>query len=97
MFAAVSVVVVTWNIKGSAQPDLGRLAERLDDFGADVVALQEVRRRQADALAQRVGWLTAHWSFKHLPLFSPPEGHAMLSPHRLIGVEAVTLSEGEPF
>jgi endonuclease/exonuclease/phosphatase family metal-dependent hydrolase len=93
----VSIRVVTWNIKGSAQPDLEQVAVQLDDFGADVVALQEVRRRQASALAQRLGWVTAHWSFKHLPFPSPAEGHAVLSPHQLVGEETVTLSEGAPF
>jgi len=91
------MTVVTWNIKGSAQPDLDRVGQVLDSFGADVVALQEVRRRQVSALAQRSGWVTAHWSFKHLPLFTPAEGLALLSPHRLIETRTVTLSEREPF
>jgi endonuclease/exonuclease/phosphatase family metal-dependent hydrolase len=93
----VGITVVTWNIKGSAGPDLERVGQVLGGFGADIVAVQEVRRAQASGLAQHLGWVTAHWSFKHLPLFSPPEGHAVLSPHRLIGAETVTLSEGEPF
>jgi endonuclease/exonuclease/phosphatase family metal-dependent hydrolase len=93
----VGITVVTWNIKGSAQPDLERVGQMLDSFGADVVALQEVRRAQASDLARRLGWVTAHWSFKHSPLFSPPEGHAVLSPHRLISAETVALSKGAPF
>jgi endonuclease/exonuclease/phosphatase family metal-dependent hydrolase len=93
----VSFTVVTWNVKGSAQPDLERVGQVLDEYGADIVAVQEVRRAQASDLARRLGWVTAHWSFKHFPLFSPPEGHAVLSPHRLISAETVTLSEGAPF
>ena len=93
----MSITVVTWNIRGKAQPDLERVGQMLDSFGADVVALQEGQRRQASALAQRLSWVTAHWSFKHLPFPSPAEGHAVLSPHRLVGEETVTLSEGEPF
>jgi endonuclease/exonuclease/phosphatase family metal-dependent hydrolase len=93
----VTISVVTWNIKGRAQPDLERVAVQLDDFGADVVALQEVLRRQASGLARRLGWATAHWSFKHLPFPSPPEGHAVLSPHSLVDAETVTVSEGAPF
>jgi endonuclease/exonuclease/phosphatase family metal-dependent hydrolase len=93
----VSITVATWNIRGKAQPDLERVSQVLESFGADVVALQEVRRRQAGALAQRLGWMTAHWSFKHLPFPSFAEGHAVLSPHRLVGEDTVTLSEGEWF
>jgi endonuclease/exonuclease/phosphatase family metal-dependent hydrolase len=93
----VSITVVTWNIKGSAQPDLDRVGQVLDSFGADIVALQEVRRRQVSALAQRLGWVSAQWSFKHLPLFSPAEGLALLSPHPLVTEQTDTLSEGAPF
>jgi endonuclease/exonuclease/phosphatase family metal-dependent hydrolase len=93
----VSITVVTWNVHGSDRPDVDEIGELLDGLGADVVALQEVRRRQADALAQRLSWATEHWSFKHLPLFSPAEGLAVVSPHRLVDARTVTLSEAEPF
>jgi endonuclease/exonuclease/phosphatase family metal-dependent hydrolase len=91
------MTVVTWNVHGSGYPDEDKIGACLHAFNADVVALQEVRRRQASSLAQRLGWVTAHWSFKHLPFPSPAEGHAVLSPHRLIGAATVTLSEGAPF
>jgi endonuclease/exonuclease/phosphatase family metal-dependent hydrolase len=93
----VSITVVTWHVHGSGRPDVDKIGEVLDGLGADVVVLQEVRRRQAGALAQRSNWMTEHWSFKHLPLFSPAEGLAVLSPHRLVDARTVTLSEGEPF
>jgi endonuclease/exonuclease/phosphatase family metal-dependent hydrolase len=88
----VNITIVTWNIHGSARPDLDELSERLHAFGADVIALQEAQRRQARALAQRSGYVTAHWSFKHLPLGNPAEGLAVLSPHPLVDVRTVTLS-----
>jgi endonuclease/exonuclease/phosphatase family metal-dependent hydrolase len=93
----VSITVVTWNLRGKEQPDLGRVGQVLDSFGADVVALQEVRRTQAGASALSLGWATAHWSFKHWPIPSPAEGLAVLSPHPLVDQETVTLSEGAPF
>jgi endonuclease/exonuclease/phosphatase family metal-dependent hydrolase len=93
---AVNLTVVTWNVHGSAGPDLDAIGERLRAFGADIVALQETRRRQADALAQRLGWMTAHWSFKHLPLGTSAEGLAVLSPHPLVDARTVTLSRGAP-
>jgi hypothetical protein len=90
----VSITVATWNIRGKAQPDLERVGQVLESFGPDVVALHEVRRRQGVALAQRLGWMTAHWTFKHWPIPSLAEGHAVLSPHRLVGEETVTLTCG---
>jgi endonuclease/exonuclease/phosphatase family metal-dependent hydrolase len=92
----VNITIVSWNIHGSAGPDLDAIGQRLRAFGADVVALQEVRRSQARALAERLGWVTKHWSFKHWPLWNPAEGLAVLSPHPLIEARTVTLSSGEP-
>jgi endonuclease/exonuclease/phosphatase family metal-dependent hydrolase len=92
----VSLGVVTWNIHGSARPDLDAIASHLEGFAADVVALQEVQRRQAHALASRLRSVTAYWSFKHLPLGNPAEGLAVLGPHRLIDARTVVLSRGAP-
>src|SRR5262249_11115776 len=80
----VNLTVATWNLHGSARPDLDQIAQRLDALRADVVALQEVRCRQARTLARTLGWETAHWSFKHWPFWNPPEGLAVLSPHPLV-------------
>ena len=92
----MSITAVTWNIHGSGRPDVAVICELLRGFSPDVVALQEVRRAQAGALAQSLGWATAHWSFKHWPIPSPAEGLAVLSPHRLVDAETVTLSTWEP-
>jgi endonuclease/exonuclease/phosphatase family metal-dependent hydrolase len=93
---AVNFTIVTWNIHGSERPDLDAIGQRLGAFGADVVALQEVRRSQARALGERLGWVTVHWSFKHWPLWNPAEGLAVLSPHPLLDSRTVTLSRGAP-
>ncbi len=48
--------VLTWNIIGSRQPNLDVITEVISGYAADVVALQEVRQRQARGLARRLGW-----------------------------------------
>jgi endonuclease/exonuclease/phosphatase family metal-dependent hydrolase len=91
--------VVTWNVLGAADPDLDVIAARLRDRSPDVVALQEVRRSQAKALAKLLGWDYV-WARKHYP-YSPliwwrAEGLAIVSPYELVSPEHVTLSVGEP-
>jgi endonuclease/exonuclease/phosphatase family metal-dependent hydrolase len=80
---------MTWNIRGAAQPDLRRLAAVVRDVGADVCALQEVRRGQARRLARYLGW-HREWVFKHNPwtilLWWRAEGMALLSPAPLAAV-----------
>jgi Endonuclease/Exonuclease/phosphatase family len=92
----VGITVLTWNLHGSAGPDLHDVGERLHAFGADVVALQEVQRRQVRTLARALRWMTAHWSFKHWPLCKPAEGLAVLSPHRLLDARTFVLSRCAP-
>jgi endonuclease/exonuclease/phosphatase family metal-dependent hydrolase len=92
----VRIAVLTWNLHGSRRPDIGRVGELLRGFGADIVALQEVQRRQARTLAGALGSVTAEWSFKHWPLPTPAEGLAVLSRHRLSRARAVTLSKCAP-
>jgi endonuclease/exonuclease/phosphatase family metal-dependent hydrolase len=80
---------MTWNIRGAARPDLARLAGIIRDLRPDVVALQEVRQRQARHLAHRLGWHVA-WVFKHNSwtwlMWWRAEGLALLSPEPLGGV-----------
>lgn len=92
----VSINVVTWNLRGRARPDVGKIGELLTGFGADIVALQEVQRRQARALAAALGSATAEWSFKHWPFPTPAEGLAVLSRHRLVSARTVRLSRCAP-
>jgi endonuclease/exonuclease/phosphatase family metal-dependent hydrolase len=95
-FVHVRVTIVTWNLRGSARPDVGTIGELLLGFGAEVVALQEVQRRQAHALAGSLGSVTAEWSFKHWPFPTPAEGLAVFSRHRRVSARSVTLSRGAP-
>jgi endonuclease/exonuclease/phosphatase family metal-dependent hydrolase len=60
--------VVSWNVHGAAGPDPDRLAAALHDLDADVIALQEVQRRQARRLARGLGDLDWRWALKHRPL-----------------------------
>ncbi|HEX6311045.1 MAG TPA: endonuclease/exonuclease/phosphatase family protein [Acidimicrobiia bacterium] len=90
------VTVVTWNLHGSARPDLDAVADRIRALDADVVALQEVQPRQARTLGRRLRWGTLYWSFKHLPLGKPAEGLAVLSPRIVHDARAVVLSQGQP-
>jgi endonuclease/exonuclease/phosphatase family metal-dependent hydrolase len=89
--------VLTWNILGSRSPNLDVISEVISGYLPDVVVLQEVRRRQAQVLASRLGW-RAIWTRKHYP-FSPvvwwrAEGLAMLTPHSVDELITVSLSPG---
>ncbi|MEO5899644.1 MAG: endonuclease/exonuclease/phosphatase family protein [Ilumatobacteraceae bacterium] len=81
--------VMTWNIRGAARPDLRRIADVVRDLHPDVVAMQEVRQRQAQRLAADLGW-RHEWVFKHnawtFLLWWRAEGLALLSPTPLAGV-----------
>lgn len=89
--------IMTWNLHGSAGPDLGAIAAVVRDLHPDVVALQEVMGGQARTLAGQLGW-QHRWKRKHYP-YSPviwwrAEGHAILSPHHLSDVERRSVSPG---
>lgn len=71
--------ILTWNLQGRERPDLDEVADLIASFRPDVVALQEVQRRQARALAARLGWTVA-WRVKHWSVVVPPEGLALLTP-----------------
>ena len=89
--------VVTWNILGAHDPNLNVISNVISGYLPDVVALQEVRRRQARGLATRLGW-TVVWTRKHYP-FSPlvwwrAEGLAILTPHSIGEMISVSISPG---
>lgn len=89
---AVSLRVVTWNLKGSARPDIGAVAAHLRDVGADVVAVQEIQRSQARRLAGRLDARSVRWSFKHFPVRTWPEGMAIVGVTVPVTVRAHALS-----
>lgn len=90
--------LVSWNLHGSAEPDLDLVADLLRSLAPDVIAFQEIRRHQARRLANLLGWPPGAWTFKHngwvlLPRRS--EGLATLSQHPLTKHQRITLSRGE--
>lgn len=83
---------MTWNLKGSAGPDLGGVIDHLRAEGADVVALQEVQWHQARRIARGLGARSRGWSFKHWPLRTWPEGMAVIGVTRDVRVRTRALS-----
>ncbi|MFP5320349.1 MAG: endonuclease/exonuclease/phosphatase family protein [Acidimicrobiia bacterium] len=83
--------VLTWNLQGRERPDLDAVADVVRAAHADVVALQEVQRRQARRLAAGLGWWV-DWRFKHWSIVVPPEGLALLAPAPLAEVERAHLA-----
>jgi endonuclease/exonuclease/phosphatase family metal-dependent hydrolase len=89
--------VLTWNVHGSGRPDLDAVADRIAAESPDVVALQEIRRSQASALAHSLS-MRYSWAFKHHP-YTPAmwwlaEGMSIMSPHALDAAGHTELSEG---
>lgn len=66
-------------MQGREAPDLDSVVAEVLHLGPDVVVLQEVQRRQAAAVAERLGW-HHRWWFKHWTVVYPAEGLAILSP-----------------
>jgi endonuclease/exonuclease/phosphatase family metal-dependent hydrolase len=88
--------VMSWNVHGSAGPNPVDVAARIRAAGVDVVGLQEIRRRQARAVATALGWHHV-WARKHFP-YGPiwwlAEGMAIMSPHVLSGHQHFVLNRG---
>ena len=86
----MQLTVVTWNVKGSSGVDTALAARHLRETGADLVALQEVQRHQARRIAKALDAASLHWSFKHWPVVTWPEGMAV------IGVTRAVTARGRP-
>ena len=89
--------VLTWNILGARQPNLDVITEVIAGYAPDVVALQEVQRRQTRGLARRLGWKVV-WTRKHYP-YSPlvwwrAEGLAVMTPHVVSDLISISISPG---
>ncbi|MEZ5408486.1 MAG: endonuclease/exonuclease/phosphatase family protein [Acidimicrobiales bacterium] len=91
------LTVITWNVQGHAGVEAAAVAAVLRRARADVVALQEVQRGQARAVAAALGspWRLA-WGFKHWPVVARPEGVAVLTRHRLLGAKVHVLRRAVP-
>ncbi|MET0145660.1 MAG: endonuclease/exonuclease/phosphatase family protein [Ilumatobacteraceae bacterium] len=88
---SATVRVVTWNVQGSAGLDVSRVAAVVAASGADLVALQEVQRRQAAALAGALSMSSTTWVFKHWPVVTRAEGLAVLTGHRIVASSSFVL------
>jgi endonuclease/exonuclease/phosphatase family metal-dependent hydrolase len=87
----VEATVLTWNLHGSSGVDVATVAEVIRAAHPDVVALQEVQRRQVDELARAFSMPSKRWAFKHWPFTERPEGLAVLSPHPIMRAERFRL------
>jgi endonuclease/exonuclease/phosphatase family metal-dependent hydrolase len=74
----VLTTLVTWNLKGSDNPDVQPVADHLRTEGADIVVLQEVQWHQARRIARALGARSRHWGFKHWPVRTWPEGMVVI-------------------
>jgi endonuclease/exonuclease/phosphatase family metal-dependent hydrolase len=88
--------VVTWNLQGNAGVDVDAVAAVLQEFAADVVALQEVQRSQFRALQRASGYEHARWVFKHWPMNKPAEGLGVFAHAALRGEIRQTISRRRP-
>ena len=87
-----NVTIATWNLQGSKGLDVDAVAGLLAAACADVVVLQEVQRRQARQLGDRLQMSAgARWVFKHWPVVSRAEGLAVFTPHRLVASRSVVV------
>ena len=91
--------VLTWNVHGSARPDVDPVAAAIRAEAPDVVVIQEIRKRQAAALAGSLA-MRYSWALKHQPytklMWWRSEGMAIMTPHLLDAVGHTEISEGQP-
>lgn len=97
--SAAGWTVLTWNVHGSARPEIDSLAAAILGETPDVVALQEIRKRQAAALAtsmqMRYSWVVKHYPYTRLMPWRA-EGMAIMTPHLLDAVGHTEVSEKQP-
>jgi endonuclease/exonuclease/phosphatase family metal-dependent hydrolase len=91
--------LVTWNLQGAEGVDVEAVVERvttLADGVPDVVALQEVHRDQARAIATALG-MDRTWAFKHWPIVRGVEGMAVLARGRVVRSRPVIVHPAAPW
>jgi len=90
---------MTWNLHGSAGPDLDAAADAIRAESPDVIVLQEVQRRHAAALGaaltMRYSWAVKHYPYTRL-MWWRAEGMAIMTPHLLDAAGHSELSGGQP-
>jgi endonuclease/exonuclease/phosphatase family metal-dependent hydrolase len=75
---------MTWNLQGSQRPDITKVADKIQQFQPDIIAIQEIQKHQARALARRLRWSYV-WAFKH-------NGYGPLLPRRAEGMAIMSRS-----
>lgn len=90
---------MTWNLHGSVGLDVDACAAAIGAEVPDVVAIQEIRRRQvaslAGALSMRYSWALKHYPYTKL-LWWRAEGMAIMTPHLLDAAGHSEVSEDQP-
>lgn len=90
--------VLTWNVHGSERPNIAKLADAIGFETPDVVVIQEIRKKQASALAAALAFRYS-WARKHFPytrvLWWRAEGMAIMTPHALDAAGHTELSDNE--
>jgi endonuclease/exonuclease/phosphatase family metal-dependent hydrolase len=90
---ATGLTVTTWNLNGARGVHIDAVVAHVRAMGTDLLALQEVQRHQARALAKALEATSLAWSFKHWPVKTWPEGMALVGltrPVRNVRVRALT-------
>jgi endonuclease/exonuclease/phosphatase family metal-dependent hydrolase len=75
---------MTWNLQGSQRPDITKVADKIQQFQPDIIAIQEIQKHQARTLARRLRWSYV-WAFKH-------NGYGPLLPRRAEGMAIMSRS-----
>ena len=78
------LTVMSWNLQGSQRPSIGKIADKIQQFQPDLIAIQEIQKHQAQTLSQRLGWSYV-WAFKH-------NGYGPLLPRRAEGMAIMSRS-----
>ncbi len=93
----MTLKIMTWNLQGSQRPDVVKIADKIEQFQPDVIAIQEIQKHQARALSRRLR-CSYVWAFKHNgygPLLPRrAEGMALMSRSPLTNRGKTTLSSG---
>jgi len=91
--------VLTWNVHGSAKPDVDALAVAIRTESPDIVVLQEIRKSQAEALGTALT-MRYSWVLKHSPYTKAmawrSEGMAIMTPHLLDAAGHSEISDEQP-
>ena len=93
----MALTIMSWNLQGSQRPNINKVADKIQQFQPDFIAIQEIQKHQARALSRRLGWSYV-WEFKHNgygPLLPRrAEGMAIMSRSLLTNAGKTTLSSG---